>query len=275
MKWIGPRLRTLLLAHTAGSYCAYFPLARSVLFEHPLPDPAWGWIVMILAPFSALLYLPVSTVTYLEQLHQRWQWDYTFTPLTWICYTIPFVLVCLIRRKKARVQKLVIVPVVMTLIFAALCLHAAIVKSIPWRSPLVDKPAPDFALKTLAGDTLSLSQERGHVVLIDFWTTWCGPCKLELKEMIAKLADDAALRERGLRVWMVNCGEDADTVRKFMDENHYHFNVFLDPQHVGEPQYPVEGLPTTYVIGRDGTVRKAFSGYDPEGLRAAIDAALK
>ena len=93
--------------------------------------------------------------------------------------------------------------------------------------------------------------------------------------MIAPLADDAALRERGLRVWTINAEEDGDIVRKFMDDNHYHFNVILATQDMIESRYPIEGLPTTYVIDRDGTVRKVFSGYAPEELRAEIDAALK
>ena len=93
--------------------------------------------------------------------------------------------------------------------------------------------------------------------------------------MIAKLADDTALRERGLRVWTIDSEEDADTVQKFMDENHYEFNVILDPQKVTAPLYPIYGIPTTYFIARDGTVRKAFSGYVPEKLWAEIDAALK
>jgi len=273
MKWINPRLRTLLLAHATGSFCAYFP----VLSERSWRDLHWGWIFIILAPVSTLLYLPAVTVLHLGQfyIYQPWQWDYTFMPLTWVCYTIPFVLVCLIRPKKAPAWKPAIVPVVMTLFVVTLWLHAASVLHSASVSGLEGKPAPDFALTTLAGGTLSLSQERGHVVLIDFWATWCGPCKLELKEMIVKLADDTALHDRGLRVWTIDCGEDADTVRKFMDKNHYHFNVILDPQKVTEPHYPLGGIPTTYVIARDGTVRKAFSGYYPEELRAAIDAALK
>jgi cytochrome c biogenesis protein CcmG, thiol:disulfide interchange protein DsbE len=274
MKWSDPRLRTLLLAHAAGSFCAYFP----PLSERSWQDLRWDWIaIIILAPVSVPLYLPALTVLHLIQYYsfEPQRWDYRFMPLTWVCYTIPFLLVCLIRRKKAPVWKLAIALVVMTLFVATLWLHAAIVTSIPWRSPLEGKPAPDLALTTLAGDTFRMSQERGHVVLINFWATWCPPCKLELKEMIAKLADDTALHERGLRVWTIDGEEDADSVRKFMGENHYDFNVILDPKKVTATRYPIYGIPTTYVIARDGTVRKAFLGYAPEKLWAEIDAALK
>ena len=122
MKSIGPRLRTLFLAHAAGSFCAYIP----VLFERHLHQVGWDWVFIALAPLSMLLYLPALTVLHLLQFYsfQPGQWDFRFMPLTWICYTVPFVLVCLIRRRQAPTWKWAIVPIVVTLLFAGLWLHA-------------------------------------------------------------------------------------------------------------------------------------------------------
>src|SRR4051812_28787448 len=69
---------------------------------------------------------------------------------------------------------------------------------------LVGKPAPSVNLSTLDHKTASLADERGHVVVMDFWATWCAPCKQGLPNLQA-LSDDATLAERGLRVWAVNC----------------------------------------------------------------------
>ena len=161
MKWIDPSLRTLLPAHAAGSFCAYFPL----LSERSLQGLRWDWIVIILAPVSMPLYLPALTVLHLLQYYsfQPWQWDYRFMPLTWVCCTVPFVLVCLIRRKKAPVRKLAIAPVVMTLFVGTLWLHAASVTSIPWRSPLEGKLAPDLRSRPWR-ETRSVCRRNGGML---------------------------------------------------------------------------------------------------------------
>ncbi len=226
-----------------------------------------------------LLYLPALTVLDLAQYYslEPRGWDYRFMPLTWFCYTVPFVLVCLMRRRKARVWKLAWAPVVASLFVGALWLRASIVISnggrdpmmiepfIPWRSPLEGKPAPDLALTTLAGAKFRLSDERGHVVLINFWGIACPPCVAELNLFISSLADDAFLHDRGLRVWTVDVMDDTVAIHNFMAANHYHFTVLSNGTITNA--YPGGGIPTTYVIGRDGTVRKVFSGYVPEQLR--------
>ena len=278
VKPISPKVRTLLLAHVVGSYCAYFPVLREH-FIQSVANLSPPWILVVLAPIFMPLYLAALTALHLAQYYSfsPQQWDYSFMPLTWACYTIPFAVVCLIRRKKTPFPKAAIIPFAITLFFGALWLHAAIVTSIPWRSSLEGKPAPPFTLGTLTGDSFSLSQERGHVVLLNFWSTRCPPCRVELGEIITKLSNDLVLRNRGLRVWTIN-SDTADDVRTFMNENHYPFKVMLDPSDQAASLYPHNGIPTTYLIARDGTVRKAVAGFSPrirQQLESEIDAALK
>ncbi len=115
-------------------------------------------------------------------------------------------------------------------------------------------------------------------MLIDFWATDCPPCRAELKQTIAKLAEDTALRDRGLRVWAINVLDGAGTAQRFLGEDYHGLNAMVDNEQRAASQYPTNGIPTTYLIGRDGSVRRAFLGFGPdtdEQLRAAIDAALK
>ena len=79
-------------------------------------------------------------------------------------------------------------------------------------------------------------------------------------------------------MWAINIVDDSNTVQKFLDENHYDFEVMLGTQNAIANLYPLSGIPTTYLVARDGSIRKAFAGFDPktdEQLRAEIEAALK
>lgn len=144
-------------------------------------------------------------------------------------------------------------------------------------SPLVGKTAPDLSLKTLDGKDVKLSDQKGSVVLMDFWATWCPPCKASLPH-VQKLSADKDRAAKGLKVWAVNSQEEAATVQKFVTANSYNFAV---PMASGEDmqKYNIEGIPTTVVVGRDGKVKNLFVGYGGEEsdkqIEDAIDAALK
>jgi peroxiredoxin len=138
---------------------------------------------------------------------------------------------------------------------------------------LKGKAAPAIALKTLDGKDLSLADQKGKVVLVDTWATWCPPCKASLPHIQA-VATDKALADKGLVVWAVNDRETKAVVEKYMQDNKYTFTVLMDTKADVLKAYYVTGIPTTIIIGRDGTVKEAIVGYGGEATAKAIDAAV-
>jgi thiol-disulfide isomerase/thioredoxin len=141
----------------------------------------------------------------------------------------------------------------------------------PDTEQLAGKAAPDFSLKTLDGKNVTLSEMKGKVVVIDFWATWCPPCRKSLPH-VQKMSADKELADKGLVVWAVNAREAKDLVQKFLTENKYTFAVPMDPGKV-MTQYLVQGIPTTIIVGRDGKIRKVFVGFG-EGSEAQMDEAV-
>ncbi len=138
----------------------------------------------------------------------------------------------------------------------------------PPRSPLVGKPAADFSLTDMAGRKQRLSALKGKVVLLDFWATWCGPCRRELP-IIVKLHNE--LQKRGLAVVAVNVGEPAPQVAEFLKKNAYALPVWLDVNSEVADQYGASAIPTLVVIDRTGGVVEHVMGvHDEEWLRAII-----
>lgn len=142
---------------------------------------------------------------------------------------------------------------------------------------LVGKPAPTFSLPTTDDKNVSLAEEKGNVVLIDFWATWCPPCRKSLPGL-QKIHEDASLREKGLKVWAVNSGEEKDKAKGYCEQNKLTFTTPLDKENKVGTDYLVRGIPTTVVIGRDQKVKKVFVGFGPdseEKIHAAVSAALE
>ena len=132
--------------------------------------------------------------------------------------------------------------------------------------------APDFALKSLDGRNLRLSEYRGRVVVLSFWASWCGRCREQLPEL-------AALRQRyqdaGLQVLAIGLDEDAQSARSA--SRNVEFPVLLDTgKHVAR-EYDPGKLPLTVLIDRHGQIRHVHSGYrnaDTETYVAQLDALL-
>ncbi len=120
--------------------------------------------------------------------------------------------------------------------------------------------APDFTLKTLEGKTLRLSDLQGKkVVLINFWATWCPPCRLEMPT-IQKIYSKK--KEKGFEILAVNIEPDANQeIRDFMKELRLSFPVLLDPDMKVARKYHVFGLPVSMLIDRQGIVRAREIGY--------------
>ena len=116
--------------------------------------------------------------------------------------------------------------------------------------------APDFTGELMDGTSITLSELQGKPVIINFWATWCGPC---VKEMPAfeRLKDDFGDK---IGIIAVNCGDDAETVKDFVEENGYTFPVVLDEAYSISMLYPTNSIPYTVVLDAEGKVTHISTG---------------
>jgi cytochrome c biogenesis protein CcmG/thiol:disulfide interchange protein DsbE len=121
-------------------------------------------------------------------------------------------------------------------------------------APRPGSPAPDFRLQSTDGQTVALSDLRGHPVLLNFWATWCPPCREELP-YLQDLSTDPAWTARGLEMVGVDLKESGDTVRQFMEANGVTYRVLLDVKGNAGDLYNIQGIPTTYFIDKDGIIK--------------------
>lgn len=136
---------------------------------------------------------------------------------------------------------------------------------------LLNSEAPGFTLKDFAGADISLATQKGNVVVLDFWATWCPPCVVSLPELdtFAKSAGN------NVKVFAVNLQEDQQTAQKFMKDQQLSLNVLLDTDGAVAMSYKVQTIPSTIVIGKDGKVAATFLGAgQQEQIEAAVKAAL-
>jgi peroxiredoxin len=125
---------------------------------------------------------------------------------------------------------------------------------------LIGRPAPDFSLPGLDGKNVQLSTLKGNVVLLDFWATWCGPCRLTLPH-VQKLAEDDSLAKKGLRVFGVDNAESKELIQSYLADNQFSFPVLMDASGMMWEKYKLGGMPTAVVIGKDGIVKNAWIGF--------------
>ncbi len=120
--------------------------------------------------------------------------------------------------------------------------------------------APDFTLKSNSGDNLKLSEYEGEVVMINFWATWCGPCRQEmpaLEQLYQKYKD------LGFVILGVNIDEDSSKTKDFLAKRPVNFPVLYDTKKQVSDLYNVVAMPTTYLIDRDGKLRYYHRSYKP------------
>lgn len=135
---------------------------------------------------------------------------------------------------------------------------------------VVGTEAPPWELKTPDGTAVRLADLRGSVVVLDFWATWCGPCKMAMPGVQQLHAE---FENKGVKVFGVNCQEDEGGDPKgYMKSKDYTYGLLLDGDKVAS-SYQVGGIPTFYVIDREGRVAYSASGYG-EGLEVEIKKAV-
>jgi thiol-disulfide isomerase/thioredoxin len=144
---------------------------------------------------------------------------------------------------------------------------------VPDTADFIGKPAPDFSLTTLDDRTITLSELKGNVVVLDFWATWCPSCQKSLP-LLDKISQDKAQADRGLRVIAVDCGETKQAVGDYLAKNNLSLRVVRDEGGSLLNDYQIHTLPATMVIGRDGTISNIFSVPDETELNSAIAKAL-
>ena len=123
--------------------------------------------------------------------------------------------------------------------------------------PQVGMAAPDFLLETIDGGELRLSGQQGHPIVLNFWATWCAPCRWEMPQFISV---QDRLEAEGLLVIAVNLQEGVDVIRPYAEDFGIDFPIVLDRNGSVADKYSLLGVPTSYFIDRDGVIRSVFHG---------------
>ena len=149
--------------------------------------------------------------------------------------------------------------------------NASALGALDSRPPEVGGPAPQFALRSPDGQVVQLSDFEGQVVWINFWASWCGPCRRELPD-IQQLA--AEFEDDGLVVLTLNQGESSKKATDFWEELDLDLRILLDSDEEVAEQYRLIGLPNNYFIDKDGILRAFQHGFLTDGqMREKLAAA--
>jgi len=147
----------------------------------------------------------------------------------------------------------------MNAFFKPLALTAALIGTVSVaQAGTVNAPAPDFTLESRSGTNLRLEDFRGEVVMLNFWASWCGPCRKEMPLMNGLYEQ---YKDLGFTILAVNVDENRDEAQRFLDAVPVDYPVLYDPESSVSELYEVQAMPTTVMIDRDGTARYVHLGY--------------
>ena len=122
------------------------------------------------------------------------------------------------------------------------------------------KNAPDFALKDMNGATVHLSDYKGKVILLDFWATWCGPCKIEIPWF---MEFEQQLKNRGFAVLGVSMDEGGwEDVKPYIEERKINYRILMGDDKVEQSYGGIDSLPTTFLIDRSGKIAAVHVGIE-------------
>ena len=149
-----------------------------------------------------------------------------------------------------RIKKVLILFTAMALCLLAVSCGSPSAESEEYTAAEEGGEMRDFTGEIVSGEKFTLSDQKGKVIFLNFWATWCGPCVGELPafpRLVEKYGDDLCLVT-------VNCGEDKETVESFLSENGYAFSALLDTDYAISDIYPTDGIPYTLIFDRDGKI---------------------
>ena len=159
----------------------------------------------------------------------------------------------------------------MNLAIRLLCLAtlaAAPVLATPLDTLRPGAPAPAFQLNSNSGKTLSLGALRGQIVLVNFWASWCGPCR---KEMPILEQLNRQYRNKGVTLIGVNVEPDSAAATDWLKATPVSFPILFDVDSKVSKLYQVEGMPNTVILDRKGNVRYIHRGYQPGAENEYLD----
>jgi thiol-disulfide isomerase/thioredoxin len=148
----------------------------------------------------------------------------------------------------------------------------------PNQDPMLGAKAPDFDLELLAGGRLKLSELIGkNVIVLDFWATWCGPCKVGMPAILEVTNE---YKDKGVSLYALNQGESRERVESYLAQSGLDLVVARDPSSQTSMQYKANSIPRTIIIGKDGIIHKAHYGipqdinYYKKQLRGELEEVL-
>lgn len=145
----------------------------------------------------------------------------------------------------------------LALVALAICSSASAPVAARQEPSLIGKPAPAFALKDLAGKSLKLADFKGKVVLIDFWATWCVPCRVEIPHFVELQKKYAS---KGFSVIGISMDDTPEPVPAFAKKYGMNYPVVVGDAALGDQYGGILGLPTAFVIDRGGIIRQRYDG---------------